>query len=125
MRKSHLALISEMCVHFGSTDDWEKYKTGITTTGEFFKILKFFLLNIDLVDFSNVNIQKINLISTWLTCEKYCRNVVGTDSIYQMPDEPNKFQIYLNKTNGKSFAKSKSHIKGKFVLNYKIEGVCG
>ena len=122
MRKSHLALISEMCVHFGSTDDWKKYKTGITTTGELFQIRKNVLLNSDLVDFSNVNIQKINLIATWLTCEKHCWTVVGTNSIYQKPDEPNKFQVYLKNTNGKSLRKS--HITGKFVLNYKIEGVC-
>ena len=79
-------------------------------------------INYYLVDFTDMKIKTINLISTWLTCENYCWTVVGTSNLYQIPEEPNKFQVYLKNTNGRTL--SKTHITGKFVLHYKIEGLC-
>ena len=80
-----------------------------------YEVLKLFL-----VDMAPLGFAKIDSINTWLTCEKHCWKAVGSNNIYRKAAEPDAFRIYIHmKGITADSAKSK-----KFVLHYKIEGLC-
>ena len=119
------------CTYRGETTDWENFTDyGIKVSGkiqlqrmskDISKIILF------LVDMSGFGISKIDRINTWLTCETQCWTALGSNNPYLNPANPDKFRIFIRKTDDHNPEQGVDVIKAaewNFVLHYEVEGTC-